>query len=270
MNMRRSFALLLGSLATALPALGSDVEIIAHRGASHDAPENTLPAVELAWKRGADAVEIDVFLSADGEVVAIHDSNTRRTTGHDRAVVEQNLAELKELDAGRWKAATYAGTRIPTLGEVLSTVPAGKRLVIEIKCGPEAAAPIETALDASGRRTQVLFISFDFDAAVAVKKAMADVPSYWLYGFSRAENKANALDDPLEAIEKVTGAGLDGIDVNHRGLTAGFMRAANAAGIPVVVYTVNKPSDARKARELGVAGITTDRPAFLREALGTE
>lgn len=245
----------------------ADVEIIAHRGASYDAPENTLASVNLAWEREADAVEIDVFLSADDKVVAIHDSNTKRTAGLDRLVVEQTLEELKQLDAGRWKLPKYAGTRIPELREVLQTIPPGKRLVIEIKCGREAARPIERALDASGKRGQILFISFDFDAAVAVKEKMPDIPSYWLYGFRESEDRKHGLSGPLDAIRKVTEAGLDGIDVNFRGLTAEFMRAAKDAGIPVVVYTVNEPVDARRMVNLGVAGITTDRPAFLREAL---
>ena len=76
------------------------VEIIAHRGASHDAPENTLAAVSLGWKRNADAVEVDVYLSKDNQVVVIHDKNTKRTTGHDGLVREMNWAQLRKLDAG--------------------------------------------------------------------------------------------------------------------------------------------------------------------------
>ncbi len=79
------------------------VEIIAHRGASHDAPENTLAAVNLGWKRNADAVEVDVYLSKDNRIVAIHDKNTKRTTGHDGLVKEMTWSELQKLDAGNWK-----------------------------------------------------------------------------------------------------------------------------------------------------------------------
>src|SRR5580698_8356847 len=102
------------------------MEIIAHRGSSFEAPENTLAAVNLAWRQRADAVEIDVHLSRDGRLVVIHDSNTRRTTGVNRKVARQTLAELHALDAGRWKGLTWLGEKIPSLEEVLASVPPGK------------------------------------------------------------------------------------------------------------------------------------------------
>jgi glycerophosphoryl diester phosphodiesterase len=113
------------------------VEIIGHRGASHDAPENTLASIRLAWKQNADASETDVHLTKDGQIVVIHDFNTRRVGGRNRKVVDQTLAELKQLDVGRWKGEQWAGERIPTLAEYLAAIPDGKRLLIEIKCGPE-------------------------------------------------------------------------------------------------------------------------------------
>ena len=91
-------------LAIALATSRSDaVEIIGHRGASEDAPENTLAAFRLAWTQNADAAETDVYLSKDGEIVVIHDANTRRVGGRNRKVVDQTVAELKQLDIGRWK-----------------------------------------------------------------------------------------------------------------------------------------------------------------------
>ena len=79
------------------------VEIIAHRGASYDAPENTLASVQLGWERNADAVEVDVYLSKDRKIVVIHDENTKRTTGHDGLVHKMTWAQLRQLDAGSWK-----------------------------------------------------------------------------------------------------------------------------------------------------------------------
>jgi glycerophosphoryl diester phosphodiesterase len=110
----RAILLLLatGLLALAgVPSRSHAVEIIGHRGASHDAPENTLASINLAWKQRADASETDVHLTKDGEVVVIHDFNTRRVGGRNRKVVEQTLAELKELDIGRWK-----GPQLPANG----------------------------------------------------------------------------------------------------------------------------------------------------------
>ncbi|MCA9017815.1 MAG: glycerophosphodiester phosphodiesterase, partial [Planctomycetaceae bacterium] len=115
----------------------SAVEIIGHRGASYDAPENTLASVNLAWQRNADAVEIDIYLTKDGKIVAYHDKTTKRIGGRDQAVNEQTLAELQTLDVGAWKNEKYKEERIPTLTQILKAIPAGKRLFIEIKCGPE-------------------------------------------------------------------------------------------------------------------------------------
>src|SRR5262249_38764427 len=100
------------------------MEIIAHRGASHDAPENTLAAMRLAWAQGADAIECDVHLARDGELVVVHDPDARRTTGVALEVARASVAELQQLDAGRWKDARFAGEKIPTLDEVLALVPA--------------------------------------------------------------------------------------------------------------------------------------------------
>ena len=106
----------------------SRVEIVAHRGASADAPENTLAAIQLAWQQGADAAEIDVRLTVDGQLVAIHDETTLRTGSTDWKVKDHTLAELKTLDVGLWKSQQFVGEQIPTLAEVLDIVPPGKRL----------------------------------------------------------------------------------------------------------------------------------------------
>src|SRR5262245_65624278 len=105
------------------------MEIIAHRGASHDAPENTLAAVRLAWEQGADAVEVDVQLSKDGKLVVIHDDNTKRSGGFARKVRAQTLDELRRLDVGRWKGKRWAGEKIPTLDVVLEAVRSEERRV---------------------------------------------------------------------------------------------------------------------------------------------
>src|SRR4051794_20206839 len=103
------------------------MQIIAHRGASHDAPENTLAAVRLAWAQHADAVEIDVHLTRDGRLAVIHDPDTQRTAGIPQLVTETTLADLQRLDAGAWKGASFAGEKIPALEDVFALVPAGKR-----------------------------------------------------------------------------------------------------------------------------------------------
>src|SRR5262245_24153707 len=99
------------------------LEIIAHRGASHDAPENTVASFQEAWRQKADSAELDIQLTKDGRIVVLHDSTTKRTTGTDLKVSEQTLAELRKLDAGSWKGEKFKGEKLPTLAEMLATAP---------------------------------------------------------------------------------------------------------------------------------------------------
>ena len=147
------------------------VEIIAHRGASHDAPENTLASVQLGWERNADAVEVDVYLSKDGKIVVIHDENTKRTTGHDGLVHKMTWAQLWKLDAGNWKNKKFKGEPIPLLSQLLETIPNGKYLVIEIKCGPEIIQPLVALLKKTKTPpSKTTIISFSFEVVTAAKK----------------------------------------------------------------------------------------------------
>src|SRR5438132_8474709 len=132
------------------------MDLIAHRGAAHDAPENTLAAVHLAWQQKADAVEVDVQTSGDGRLVVIHDRSTRRTGRIGGKVCEQTLAELRLLDVGRWKGKQWTGQRIPTLEEVLATIPEGKRLFVELKCGPDAISEFVRIARSAAKRPSVM------------------------------------------------------------------------------------------------------------------
>ena len=254
------------ALAASFPA--SATEIIAHRGASHDAPENTLPAVLLGWERGADSVEVDIHHSRDGRIVAIHDKDTKRVTGHTGLVASMSFSQLRELEAGSWKEPRWAGTRIPSLEEVLETVPPGKSLVVEIKCPATVLPDLERVLAASPNGGRSILIAFDYGTIAEAKRRMPHLPAYWLYGFSDREATRYRVQEPGDLLDRVREAGLDGLDVRHDGpwveLLAESLRATE---LSLYVYTVNDPSRARQLRDLGVAGITTDRPAYLRKAL---
>ncbi len=255
-------------VAAMFPAGARGVEIIAHRGASFDAPENTLPAVLLGWERGADAVEVDVHLTADRRVVAFHDRDTRRITGQPGLVAEITFSRLRELDAGAWKEERWRGTQIPELRDVLETVPPGKVLFVEVK-GPGAMLrELERSLDDSGVRSRVVLIAFDYDTIVAAKKRMPEVPCHWLFGHSAEASETYGVRSPSDLIERVGRGGLDGLDVRHDGpWTAELARELAARGKSLYVYTVNSPETARELRDAGVTGITTDRPAHIREML---
>lgn len=250
---------------------GSVVEIIAHRGASHHAPENTLAAVERAWEMGADGVEFDVRLTRDGRLVAMHDADTKRTAGTKLVVAETPLAELRRLDVGSWKGLAFAGEVAPTIDEVLATMPDGKgsdrkRLFIEVKVGPESVEPLLAALDRAdlpAQRTPV--ISFDYDTCRETKRRRPELPVYLLSGFEK--NEQGQLEPTIdELIAQAQAANLDGLDLSFKGpIDASVVERIKAAGLGIYVWTVDDPAVARRMIDAGVEGITTNRPDVMLE-----
>ena len=169
------------------------MEIIAHRGASHDAPENTLAAIRLGWAQGADAVEIDVHCSKDGHVVVIHDADLRRTAGVSRRVAAQTLNELKAFDVGSWKDARFADEHIPTLAGAMATVPDGKRLFVEVKCGPECVPAFVKTFHASGKAaSQIVPIGFGIET---MRPSSRRCPN-WRWRWSRSSGARCAAGRP--------------------------------------------------------------------------
>jgi glycerophosphoryl diester phosphodiesterase len=247
-------------------------EIIAHRGASHDAPENTLAAVNLAWQRKAKAVEIDIYLSRDKRIVVYHDKTTKRIGGRDRAVKDQTLAELQQLDVGSWKSPRYKGERVPTLQDVLETVPPGSRLFIEIKAGVEIVPHVVAMLE-QWRHTpkRAVVIAFSFDVATAMKKSMPGIPVYWLVSFEQSRQDGTWEPNVDSVVSRTKQAGLDGINTNYTPLlTRELVARVHAEGLGYYVWTVNDPGDARTLHQIGIDGITTDRPAWLRQQMRTD
>ena len=113
----------------------AQVQIIAHRGASYLAPENTVASAKLAWELGTDAVEVDIFLSKDNRIIGIHDPTARRTSGHDYVIMDTHSDVLRTLEVGSFKDEKYRGEKIPFLEEIIQTIPHGKELVVEVKLG---------------------------------------------------------------------------------------------------------------------------------------
>jgi glycerophosphoryl diester phosphodiesterase len=244
-------------------------EIVGHRGAAYDAPENTLPSVRLGFEQGADAVEVDVFATTDGCIVAIHDADTERVAGVKLSVAKSTLAQLRELDVGAWKGEKWVGTVIPTLEEVLEAVPEGRRLFVEVKCEKSALPHLERAIAASGKRERVVLISFSLPLVEEAKRMMRDVPAYWVYGFSLRERARWGSPTMEGLIRRAKKAGLDGLDLDCEGpITQAFVEKLRAEGMNLYVWTVNDPVRARQLAAMGVTGLTTDRPGYLRQQLG--
>lgn len=248
------------------------VEWIAHRGASADAPENTLAAIRLAWEQGADAAEIDVHLSRDDHVVAIHDATTRRTGGLDRPVHEQTLAELKTLDAGSWKAARWAGERIPALAEVLEILPADKRLFIEIKSGPEIVPILcETLRHSACLPNQIVVIGFSLSTLRLARRAFGEsswsgCSFEWCWEIRATGDDKGAWRAKAErCLEIARRVGMTGLDLRADvAVDASFVKRVHDAGLWLDVWTVDDESLARHLIAAGVDGITTNKPGWLR------
>lgn len=260
--MNRMLALLagvcLGGIAIAAEPL--KVEIIAHRGASWDAPENTVSALKLAWEQQADGVEFDIYLTRDGKIVACHDKDTQRTAGVSKFIAESTLAELQLLDVGTWKNVKFAGERIPTLEEMLATRPAGKKVYIEVKCGPEIVPALNQVLIAGKiPPAETPVICFNSAVIAAMKELRPDLPAYFLVTLQK-DTTAESLISRAREIRA------DGLDVSaNQYLTRELASQIRGAGLRLDVWTVNDAALARTLAEFGVQGITTDRPGWLRQ-----
>lgn len=241
----------------ACPAF-SQTQIVAHRGASYLAPENTVAAANLGWKLNADAVEIDIHLSKDGEVVVCHDHTTKRTGGQDLVIAETNAKDLRKLDVGEWKDPKYKGEKIPFISEVFETVPKGKKLVVEIKCGPEVLPALKKAVAASGKADQTIFIAFGWETILATKEAFPSNACYWL------SSKKEGLSERMEEAAKL---GLDGVNLHYRIVDQDVMALADQLELDVLCWTVDDPEEAKRLVDLGIMAITTNRPAWLLEQL---
>lgn len=238
--------------------LNAQVEIIAHRGASYDAPENTVAATKLAWEQGADAVETDIYLSGDNRIMCIHDANTKRTTGADHIIKDTSSEILRTLDAGSFKDIKYKGEKIPFLEEILAEVPRGKGLVIEIKCGKEVLPILKKVIDKAGRNKNISIISFDFPTIAEAKSTFPGIPCYWL---------CSNADLYRKNVNLAVAAGLDGVSLNYGIVTEEISEQLKKLNLLLYTWTVDDPAEAKRLLALGVKGITTNRPGWLRQQL---
>lgn len=246
-----------------------DIELIAHRGASHDAPENTLASFCLAWETGADGIEGDFRLTLDGEIVCMHDPTTGRTAGADLPVAGSTLARLRQLDVGSWKGDAWSRERIPTLGEVFVTIPTGKRIFIELKSGPEILPPLAAVLARSGLNPeQAVILAFDARVVAASRELLPRVKRLWLSDFRKERLFGGWSPDIEKILRTLKSCGACGLAGRARRFQdAAFVRALHDAGMEFHVWTVDAPRSAARFVSLGADTIFTNRPDWLRERL---
>ena len=252
-------------MAKQLP-LHQSTLIIGHRGASRDAPENTLASFRLAFRQGADGIESDFRLTGDRQIVCLHDDSTARTADRDLMVAQSTLEELRRLDLGRWKGEGWRGERLPTLAEVLQALPAGKRLFIELKSGAEIIDPLAAVLAASGVAADTLrILSFDAQLIRAAKKRLPEYRACWLTDY---RFRGSWHPSPGEILATLAECGADGLASRDRAvLDADLVRALRARSLEIHVWTVDLAKSARRLVALGVDSIMTNRPGWLAAAL---
>lgn len=255
-----------GERAMAAATLVFDPPVIAHRGASARAPENTLAALREAARCGCRWVEFDVKLSRDGVPFVIHDDRLERTTNGRGRVRDLDAQALAKLDAGGWFDPRFAGERIPTLAEALSLlVELGLCANIEIK--PCVGREQETAerVIAEVRRVwpndqpPPLFSSFSRTALLTAKRLAPEIPRGLL-------REAPGSDWAAE----MQALGCRTLHLDHTQLDLGHLRRLRDAGVPVLLYTVNDPERARILLEAGASAIFTDVPDLVLAALAAQ
>jgi glycerophosphoryl diester phosphodiesterase len=245
------------------------VEIIAHRGASYDAPENTLASLKLGFDQGADAGELDVHCTKDNGLVVLHDDNTLKVSGISNLISTVDLVTLRNLEVGQWGKWKGKGftERIPTLEEALKLVPKNRKMIVEIKPAGDFFSVLEKAVQASELKpSQIVFITFHIVSARALKKRFPSHEVYWLHSW--AKDSKGEFPKIEELISTAKTAGVDGLNLEWKfPWNKEFVSRIKGAGLKAYVWTVNDAPVARRLAEAGVDGITTDRPGWMREQL---
>lgn len=247
--------------------------IVAHRGASYDAPENTLAAFRLAWEQQADAIEGDFYLTKDNQIVCIHDKTTKRVAPNqpELSVKDTTLEQLQSCDVGAWKHSRYAGERIPTLMDVLKIVPTDKKILVEIKCGPEIVPVLKPQLESSGLAPdQIVIICFNQAVVAQSRKAMPQYKVNWLTSYKQNNDNGAWTPGSDEIVRTLAATGATGLGSKGelKVIDQKLVNAVRQSNREFHVWTVNDPAAARTFQSFAVDSITTDRPAFIREVLG--
>ncbi|GAB3124012.1 glycerophosphodiester phosphodiesterase [Glaciibacter psychrotolerans] len=241
----------------ALRTPGEGAFIAGHRGDRAAAPENTMPAFELAMASEMDFVETDVQLTSDGVPVLFHDVDLKRTTNGRGRVAEHTAAQIATLDAGSWYGSVYAGTRIPTLEEFFATLRTShKKALVELKFGwsPDQLRGVIDAIERHDLRSRVVLQSFSIETLLNLQAVAPTYPRIMLVRELSA--------DPVPMAKRF---GVIGVATTARSVAAapGAVNLLHEAGFGVICYTLNTQETWAEVRQLGIDGIITDTPSEL-------
>lgn len=232
-------------------------KIIAHRGASGYAPENTFAAFDKAVEYEADYIELDVQMCKDKELVVMHDATVNRTTNSKGAIKDLNLVTLQELDAGSWYHSTYKGEKIPTLKEVVNRYKDKAGLLIEVKY-PEIYPGIEKEIakvvkDVADK--EIIIQSFNINCLKRIKKFAPNLSTCLLLNGYETINKQTA-ETYLKTVKYVSPPSYT--------INQSLVETIKSEGLQVFAWTVNYRSHFMNLVDLGVDGIVTDYPDILK------
>jgi glycerophosphoryl diester phosphodiesterase len=225
---------------------------MAHRGNSGLAPENTLAAFALALNTRAEWIELDVHLSADGEVVVMHDATVDRCTNGSGAIAEMTMAELKALDAGSWFGAAFAGETVPTLAEVVALVGDRLRLDVEIKstATPLSSLKVVQVLADGGVLAQSMISSFGLEALLEARR-------YW------PEGRLALITDRAADLEIALEHSLPWLNITYPEADEALARRAHEAGVRITIWTMDDPARWAHFAGLGVDIVCTNVPHLM-------
>ena len=234
-------------------APGAPLLRVGHRGAKGHAPENTMLSFMMGADMGVTAVETDVHLSKDGEVVLIHDHTVDRTTDGHGFVKDMTLAELKKLDAGSWYDPRFAGERIPTLTELLAWAKDRVGVAIEIKNGPiyypGIAEKTIRLVREHGMARQVILISFDHFVLREAKQIAPEIATGILY-----------VGGLVDAVAAARAALADALHPHWSFVTPELVRTVHEAGLAISPWNPNDLPTLRMLSQMGVDSVGTDYP----------
>lgn len=242
-------------LKTSLLHGGRNTMIMAHRGDSHDAPENTIPAFRKAIENGADAAELDVQMTKDGTVIVLHDSNLKRTTGLDKNVWQVTYDQIRDLDNGSFYSDVYQFTRIPTLDQVLKVCKGKLYLNIEIKRTGHDGGIVEKTLEiieANQYENDCDITSFDYGTLSQIKRLNPKI--YTVYTTTVGGGSLARLKDA------------DAFSVDSNFVTPGFAQYMKKSNKGIFVWTVNNEVTMNRMIDMNVDAIITDNVRLARTA----
>jgi len=235
---------------------------IAHRGASGTRPENTLISFRRAMEIGAHVIELDTRRTADGIAVIMHDASVDRTTNGSGRVADLTLEQVKALDAGTWFAPEFAGERVPTLAEAVALT--GDRVALSLELKETGVEEQAVAAIRSTANPESFVSSFHEQCLKRVRELDPHMTLEFIIGVDPLTE-----DEIARLIEQTQQLDARILAPSHRGITPPLVSAAQAAGLSLIGWTVDKPEEMQRLIHLGVDGITTNRPEVLKDLLQT-